>query len=52
MATAEAAGQPVDASGVRIASVQQQGNNRFLVFINDGLGRPVDNAFLFLVTAR
>lgn len=52
MATAEAAGQPVDPGGVRIASVQQQGNNRFLVYINDGFGRPVDNAFLFLVTAR
>ncbi len=46
--------QPVGAAALRILSVGQVTgfNNTFFVYVNDGLGNPVDNDFVFMVTAR
>jgi type VI secretion system VgrG family protein len=43
---------PRSSEDLRIASVTEVDNDAFEVHINDGTGRPVDNAFMFLATAR
>ena len=52
MAVAEIDTQPNSAAGLRIVSVNQVDASTFQVFINNGNGTPVDNDFVFMVTAR
>ena len=52
VAVAEVDSQPTTAAGLRIISVNQNAQNRFDVWINDGTGAAVNNDFLFIVTGR
>ena len=52
MAIAEIDTAPVNASQIRIVSINQLATNIFNVYINDGTGTLVNNDFVFMVTAR
>jgi hypothetical protein len=52
IAIAERDSQPNSAATVRIVSIDQTGPNTFSVYINNGNWAPVDNDFVFMVTAR
>jgi hypothetical protein len=52
IAIAERDSQPNSAATIRIVSVNQTGTNTFSVYINDGTWAPVNNDFVFMVTAR
>jgi hypothetical protein len=52
IAIAEIDTQPNSAAGLRIISINQIAASTFQVFINNGSGTPVDNDFVFMVTAR
>jgi hypothetical protein len=52
IAIAERDSQPNSAATVRIVSINQTGVNTFSVYINDGTWAPVNNDFVFMVTAR
>ncbi len=52
IAIAEVESLPANAAGLRIVSINQAASYTFRVYINDGTGAPVDNDFVFMVTAR
>jgi hypothetical protein len=52
IAIAEIESLPANAGGLRIVSINQASTYTFRVYINDGTGTPVDNDFVFMVTAR
>jgi len=52
IAIAEIESQPDSAAEVRIVSINQTADNIFRIYINDGNWAPVDNDFVFMVTAR
>jgi len=52
IAIAEVDSPPIGAANVRIVSVNQIGQNQFVVYINNGNWALVDNEFAFMVTAR
>jgi len=52
IATAEVDSPPVGAANVRIVSINQIGQDQFVVYINNGNWALVDNDFVFMVTAR
>jgi hypothetical protein len=52
IAIAEVESQPDTAAEARIVSINQTNYNIFRVYINNGSWAPVDNDFVFMVTAR
>jgi len=52
IAIAEVESQPDTAAEARIVSINQTAYNIFRVYINNGSWAPVDNDFVFMVTAR
>lgn len=52
IAIAEVESQPNSAATVRIVSINQTADNIFRIYINNGNWAPVDNDFVFMVTAR
>jgi hypothetical protein len=52
IAIAEVESLPANAAGLRIVSINQAASYTFRVYINNGSGTPVDNDFVFMVTAR
>jgi len=52
IAIAEVESLPANAAGLRIVSINQAASYTFRVYINNGTGTPVDNDFVFMVTAR
>jgi hypothetical protein len=52
IAIAEIESLPANAAALRIVSINQASTYTFRVYINDGAGTPVDNDFVFMVTAR
>jgi len=52
IAIAEVESQPNSAAEVRIVSINQTADNIFRIYINNGNWAPVDNDFVFMVTAR
>jgi hypothetical protein len=51
-AIAEISTRPTSLATIRIVSVDQTSASGFRVYINDGNGAAVDNAFVFIVTGR
>ena len=52
IAIAEVESQPNSAATARIVSINQTADNIFRIYINNGNWAPVDNDFVFMVTAR
>jgi hypothetical protein len=52
IANVEVDSPPAGAANVRIVSINQVGQNQFVVYINNGNWALVDNDFVFMVTAR
>jgi len=52
IAITEVESQPSSAAEVRIVSINQTADNIFRIYINNGNWAPVDNDFVFMVTAR
>jgi hypothetical protein len=52
IAIAEIESSPANAAGLRIVSINQASTYTFRVYVNNGTGTPVDNDFVFMVTAR
>jgi len=52
IAIAEVESQPDSAAEVRIVSINQTADNIFRIYINNGNWAPVDEDFVFMVTAR
>ena len=52
IAIAEIESLPANAAALRIVSINQASTYTFRVYINNGTGTPVDNDFVFMVTAR
>jgi hypothetical protein len=52
IAIAEIESLPNNAASLRIVSINQTAAYTFRVYINNGSGTPVDNDFVFMVTAR
>lgn len=44
--------RPTNSASMRVVAINQVGNNSFYVYMNDGNGTPVNNDFVFMVTAR
>ena len=52
VAVAEVSAPPIDIFSLRVVSVQQVSTTDFNVYMNDGRGVSVDNAFTIVVTGR
>ena len=52
VAVADVSGAPATQGEMRVASVEQVDAESFVVYVNNGLGQPVDAGFVIVVTAR